>query len=235
MHLSQRAKNVIENSEVVVGYKKYIELIQQLIKDKEVISTPMMGEIKRCEAAIDFVTQGKKTVVVCSGDSGIYGLAGLVFELLDRRNLLSKICVEVIPGIPAFVAGAALLGAPLMHDFASVSLSDLLTPWKTIENRLICCGKGDFVTVIYNPRSKKRQWQLKRAIDILRKYRSPSTPVGVVKNATREGEQIIITTLADVPIEQVDMFTLLIVGNSTTKNLGKYMVTPRGYLTKYDV
>ncbi len=235
LSITQKARNAIEGCDVVVGYKKYIELIQEIIQGKEIISTPMMGEIDRCEAAIEAALNGKDTVIVCSGDSGIYGLAGLVIELIEKKGLVSQTTLEVIPGIPAFVAGAALLGAPLMHDFASISLSDLLTPWEKIEKRLECSAQGDFVTILYNPRSKKRHWQLKKALDILMKYRSPSTPVGIVKNVQRSGEQIIITQLDKVDVEDIDMFTLLIVGNSTTRNIGKYMVTPRGYLEKYNV
>ncbi len=232
-HLSIAAKRAIEECEVIVGYKKYIELINPIIEGKEVYSTSMMGEIKRCASAIDLAKQGKDTCVVCSGDSGIYGLAGLIIELLEKKDLLDEISVEVIPGIPAFVASASLLGAPIVHDFASVSLSDLLTSWEVIEKRLVACGEGDFVTIIYNPKSKKRNWQLDRAIEILKRYRSEFTPVGVVKNATREGETVIITTLGRVDTSNIDMFTLIIIGNSKTKNIGNYMVTPRGYLEKY--
>ena len=233
-HLTLKAKEIINKSEIVVGYKKYIELIEELLYNKEkIISTPMKKEIDRCEVAIDFALKGKNTVIICSGDSGIYGLAGLVFELLEKKDLLSRICVKVIPGVPAFVAGAAALGAPIMHDFASISLSDLLTPWKVIENRIFCCAKGDFITILYNPKSKKRQWQIEKALEIIKKFRDPSTPVGIVKNITRKEEKILITTLEKVPVEEIDMFTLVIVGNSTTKNIGKYIVTPRGYLNKY--
>lgn len=227
------ARRTIEESQVIVGYKKYIELIDDIILGKEVYSSAMMGEIKRCEAAIEYARAGKKTCVVCSGDAGIYGLSGLILELLDKKNLLGEINVEVIPGIPAFVASASLLGAPIIHDFASVSLSDLLTPWDIIEKRLISCGEGDFVTIIYNPKSKKRNWQIDRAIEILKKYRSDLTPVGIVKNATRENEKVIITTLGSIDTSCIDMFTLIIIGNSKTKNIGNYIVTPRGYLEKY--
>lgn len=134
-HLSYIAKKTIEKSDVIVGYKTYIELINHLIDTQEVYSTPMMGEIKRCEAAIEYALKGRVTTVVCSGDAGIYGLSGLILELLEKKGLLDEIYVEIIPGIPAFVACAAVLGAPLMHDFASVSLSDLMTPWDIIKKR----------------------------------------------------------------------------------------------------
>ena len=234
-HISFYAKDTIINSDVIVGYKKYIELIEHLIKGKEVYSTGMMGEIKRCEAAIEYVLDGKDTSVVCSGDCGIYGLAGLILEILDKKGLINQIKVEIIPGIPAFVACAASLGAPLMHDFACISLSDLMTSWDVIEKRIHLCGEGDFVTVIYNPKSKKRNWQIIEAINILRKFRDEKTPVGIVKNATRDGEKIIITNLRDIDFDEIDMFTLIIVGNSKTKNIGRFMVTPRGYLEKYKV
>ncbi len=231
--MSIEAHEALEWAQVVVGYKTYISLIEGLIEGKRVISTGMRGEIDRCKQAIKSALAGERTVVVCSGDSGIYGLSGLILELLDRDGVVDKVTVEIIPGIPAFVAASSLLGAPLMHDFVCISLSDLLTPWDIIEERIRAAGRGDFVVVLYNPRSRKRKWQLSRCLEILREYRDGSTVVGIVQNAMREGENTHIVHLGEVDVNMVDMFTILIVGNSSTYVIGNKMVTSRGYMEKY--
>lgn len=217
-----------------MGYSTYINLIEsELLEGKKTISTGMRGEISRCRMAIEEALAGLNTAVVSGGDAGIYGMAGLVLELLAEQGLLDKIPVEVIPGVPALSAAAALLGAPLMHDFAVISLSDLMTPWDMIEARVEAVAKTDFVLVIYNPRSEKRQWQLRKVRDLLLKHRAGDTPVGIVRNASREGESLQITTLSRLDERGVDMLSILLVGNSRTKVFGKKMVTPRGYLEKY--
>jgi precorrin-3B C17-methyltransferase len=203
-----------------------------VLEGKETIETGMTDEISRCQMAIEKILEGKETAVVSSGDAGIYGMAGLVLQLLEERNLLGEVEVEVVPGIPALSAAAALLGAPLMHDFAVISLSDLLTPWEVIQTRIEAAAKADFVIVLYNPKSKKRIWQLDRAISIISEHRSSKTPVGVVRNATREGQAIQITTLSDLDKSKVDMLSILLVGNSQTHIMGEKMVTPRGYKLK---
>jgi len=231
----------------VVGYKTYIDLIKGVIQGKEIFSTGMTKEVNRCQKAIDLALQGKKVAVVSSGDAGIYGMAGLVLELLPESGARSqkseeknkseiekrksKIFVSVIPGVPAFCAAASLLGAPLMHDFASISLSDLLTPWETIRKRLDMASAADFVIILYNPKSKTRVSQLEEAIGIISTHRNENTPVGTVKNATREGEEIKITTLKGLPVHYdfIDMSTILIIGNSTTFVSHNKMITPRGY------
>jgi len=221
-------------ADVIVAYKTYMDLIgPEILEGKETISTGMTGEIRRCRMAIDQALAGKDTAVVSSGDSGIYGMAGLVLELLADEGLLDKVDVEVIPGVPALSAAAALLGAPIMHDFAVISLSDLMTPWELIEERVEAAARADFVLAIYNPRSKKRAWQLGRVRDILLKYRSGDTPVGIVWNAARSGESVRITTLSRMDESAVDMLSILLVGNSRTRIIGDRMVTPRGYLEKY--
>ena len=184
--------------------------------------------------AIDKACQGKDTAVVSSGDAGIYGMAGLVLELLADQDLMDHMEVDVIPGISSLSAAAALLGAPLMHDFAVISLSDLMTPWEVIEARVEAAAKADFVMVIYNPKSRKRDWQLDRVRDLLLEHRSGATPIGIVRNAAREGESANISTLSALDTSGVDMLSILIVGNSRTRVLGKKMVTPRGYLQKYE-
>ena len=232
--MAPRALRALKDAKVIVGYSTYMELIAPLsLEGKETISTGMKGEISRCEKAIEKALDGKDTAVVSSGDAGIYGMAGLVLELLDRKGLMDKVDVEVIPGIPALSAAAALLGAPLMHDFASISLSDLMTPWEVIQTRVEAAARADFVIAIYNPRSKKRDWQLGQAIDLIGKYRDGQTPVGIVKNAMREGQTILITTLSSLDESSADMLSVLVVGNSRTRMLGGKMVTPRGYLEKY--
>lgn len=217
-----------------MGYDTYMGLLDpHLLKGKETISTGMRKEMERCRTAIEKAMEGKETAVVSSGDAGIYGMAGLVLELLDEAHLLGKIEVEIIPGIPALAAAAALLGAPLMHDFAVLSLSDLLTPWEVICSRIEAAAKADYVIVLYNPRSKRRNWQLQRVKEILLTLRNGSTPVGIVKSAMREGQWAKVTTLSDLDESQADMLSILVVGNSRTRvRVGK-MVTPRGYQQKY--
>ncbi len=230
---------------MVVGYKTYIDLIKGIIGGKEIFSTGMTKEVDRCQKAIDLAMQGRKVSVVSSGDAGIYGMAGLVLELLQGSgvrgqgsegknksqisNLKSQI--SIIPGVPAFCAAASLLGAPLMHDFAAISLSDLLTPWETIQKRLEMASISDFVIVLYNPKSKTRVSQLEEAIGIIAAHRDENTPVGIVKNAAREGEEIKITTLRQMPAHYdfIDMTTIVIVGNSATFISNEKMITPRGY------
>ena len=240
-HITPRAQDAIRNSDVIVGYGTYIDLIKDLIKDKEIVSTGMTQEIERCKKAVEIASKGKTVSVISGGDPGIYGMAGLVLEIIRaeeqksrstevRKN--SELLIEVIPGISALNACAARLGAPLMHDFVCISLSDRLTDWELIERRLEYAARGDFVIVIYNPRSKGRQEHIKFARDILLKYKSPDTPVGIMKSAMREGERVIITTLQDIPFDEIDMQTTLIVGNSKTFVWKNYMITPRGYERK---
>ncbi|NOY65543.1 MAG: precorrin-3B C(17)-methyltransferase [Nitrospirae bacterium] len=236
-HITYRARKVIESSDTIAGYNKYIELIGDLVKNKEVISTPMTREIERCRSAINEALKGKTVSLVCSGDPGIYAMAGLVFEILKDGypEDTDRIEVSVIPGVPALSAAASLLGAPLMHDFVSISLSDRLTPWEIIEKRLHSAAEADFVIVLYNPRSRTRVEHLKKAIEIINRYRKPPTPVGIVRAATRENEEVIVTTLSDVHYESVDMETILIIGNSETFMWNGFIVTPRGYNKKYDL
>ncbi len=198
----------------------------------------MTKEVDRCQKAIELALQGKKVAVVSSGDAGIYGMAGLVFELLRVQNSEVKdqrktdhLTIQVIPGVPAFCAAASLLGAPLMHDFASISLSDLLTPWEIIKKRLKMASEGDFVIILYNPKSKTRLSQIEGAIEIISMHRDGNTPVGIVKNALRDGEEIKITTLRELSgcYDFIDMSTILIIGNSATFISNNRMITPRGY------
>lgn len=234
-HFTARAKEAIIASDVIVGYSTYIELVSSQIEGKEVISTGMTEEIDRAKAAVEKAGQGKIVAVVSSGDVGIYGMAGLVFEVLFDQGWKPGvgIDVEVVPGVTAMSAIAALLGAPIMHDFASISMSDLLTPWPVIEKRMEAAAGADFVIGIYNPQSKRRNWQLKKSQEILLKYRKPSTPVGIVKSAFRGAQNVVLTTLDDMCNHEIGMLTTIIVGNSHTFMRDNLMVTPRGYENKY--
>ena len=226
-NMSNRAVEVIKDSDCVIGYKTYINLIKELVKDKEVIMSGMRSEIERASLAIEKAEAGKVVSVISSGDPGVFGMAGLVLEVV--QNSKQKIPVEVVPGIPSENAAAALLGAPLMHDHVTISLSDLLTPWDVIEKRVRLAAEGDFVVVLYNPKSSERKWQIEKTVEILLSRKPSETPVGIVKSAMRKKQNIIITDLGSVLAHPIDMTTILIVGNSTTFVFDNYMVTKRGY------
>jgi len=243
-YLSQRARQVIRQAEAVAGYTTYLDLIRPMISGKKIIVSGMKKEVDRVWEAIQTALSGTSCALVSSGDPGIYALAGLVFELCRENNVGLKdgniedgqsLYVEVVPGIPALCAGAALLGAPLVHDFAAISLSDLLTPWEIIEKRLSAAADADFVIVLYNPRSKKRNRQLDKAKEILLGYRCSKTPVGIVTGAMRENQRVCLTTLENLEPHAVDMQTTLFIGNSKTFVFENKMVTPRGYGDKYDL
>lgn len=227
--MSMRAYRIIRQAEVIVGYKTYITLIDELLGDKEVLSSGMMKEIDRSKLAIDRALQGDNVAIVSSGDPGIYGMAGIVLEILSKEGLQDKIDVEIVPGISSAFAAAASLGAPLMHDTAFISLSDLLTPREQIIKRLESAAQGDFVVALYNPVSKKRKELIMVAQEIFLKYRAADTPVGIVRNAKREEEEVNRSTLGEFTKEHLDMFSMIIIGNSNTYNTDKFMLTPRGY------
>lgn len=230
-HLTQKAISTIAGSQVIVGYKTYIRLLGSLIDNKEVVSTGMTEEIERAEYAIKKTQEGKNVCIISSGDPGVYGMAGLVLELLNKMD--GDIKVEIIPGIPASSSCASLLGAPLMHDFVSISLSDLLTDRGLIKKRVELAAKGDFVIVLYNPKSKKRVQPLRDACRVLMRYRSPETPVGIVRNAYRDSQEIEITSLKNMLNSgKIDMFSTVIVGNTRTYVKDGFMITPRGYNLK---
>lgn len=237
-HLTEAAKQAIASSDVIIGYNNYVELLSPLLEGKQVISTAMMQEVQRCREAIRLSRAGESVAVVSGGDSGIYGMAGLILELVEmdsRENPdLPRIDVIIIPGISAVQAAAALLGAPLMHDFAVISLSDLLTPWNLIKTRLEAASRADFVISIYNPRSKSRRTQIQEAQSIILSHRPPETPVGIVRNAFREGQVVIVTTLGEMLDHEIDMTSIVLVGNASTfiDTEGR-IVTPRGYAAKY--
>lgn len=227
-HMTLKAKQEIENAEVIIGYKTYVKLIQQIIKrDIEVISGNMGQEVTRARTAIQKALENKRVAVISSGDSGVYGMAGIVLEVAAHEKV--SIPIEVVPGVTAATAAAATLGAPLVGDFAVISLSDILTPWSLIERRLRAAAESDFVIILYNPQSKGRREPLAKAHKILLEYHDPKTPVGIVKRAKRNGEETTITSLKDMLNFEIDMATILIIGNSTTYTINDKMVTPRGY------
>ena len=227
--LTGRARAALEGCDLIVGYTAYIELVRPDFPEKEVLSTGMRREVDRCRAAVEAALTGKDVAVVCSGDSGVYGMAGLIYEVAQEYDPIE---IEVVPGITAACGGAAVLGAPLTHDFAVISLSDLLTPWEKIEKRLTAAAQADFVICLYNPSSRSRADYLARACDILLWDKDPETVCGTVRNIGREGEEGKLLTLAQLRDTQVDMFTTVFIGNSQTKVLGGKMVTPRGYLQR---
>ena len=227
-HLTPAAAAAIAAAEVVVGYRTYLELIPELLVGKEVVSSGMMKEVERCREALRLAAAGRQVALVSSGDAGIYGMAGLALELQPTEA--PDIAVEVVPGVSAVQAAAARLGAPLMHDFAVVSLSDLLTPWALIRRRLEAAAAADFVVALYNPKSRGRTTQLGEAAAILLRHRGPATPVGIVRNACRDDETVTVIDLAGLAAAEVDMLSLVIVGNSQTLvDARGRMVTPRGY------
>jgi precorrin-3B C17-methyltransferase len=228
------AEAALQAAELVAGYSAYIDLVPtELLAGKEVIATGMTGEVARCRAALEAAAAGRQVALVSSGDAGVYGMAGLALEMLETMELAGRVAFSVVPGIPAVCAAAALLGAPLTHDFAVISLSDLLTPLPVIETRLDAAFSADFVVALYNPRSRKRSGYLADALARARGHRSPETPVGMVKNAFRPAQEIRLTPLSQADPDWADMLTLVVVGNSSSRFAAGRFLTPRGYAGKY--
>jgi len=221
---SPASVEAIRTSDVIVGYKTYINLIDDLIVNQEVSSSGMRKEIDRCAHVLELANQGKTVSLVSSGDAGVYGMAGIMLEMAD-----DSIDIEIVPGITAANAAAACLGAPLMHDYAVISLSDLLTDWELIKKRLHHASEGDFVISLYNPRSKGRQTQIVEAREIMMKSKAPTTPVGIVRNAKRADQSVTVTTLEEMLNHEIDMFSMVIIGNQKSYIKDGKMVTPRGY------
>lgn len=224
--MTAQARAAMERAEVLCGYTVYLNLVRPLFPDKETYATPMRQELDRCHWALETASRGKTVALVCSGDAGVYGMASPLLELAPE---FPGVEIEVVPGVTAALSGAALLGAPLGHDFCVISLSDLLPPWEVIEKRLTCAAEGDFAICLYNPASKKRADYLRRACDILLRVKTPETVCGWVRNIGRAGQECKILTLVQLREEQVDMFTTVFIGSSTTQNIDGRMVTPRGY------
>ena len=224
--ITPQARAAMDRAEVLCGYTVYLELVKGLYPDKEIYTTPMRQELERCRWALETAQSGRTVALLCSGDPGVYGMAD---PLLELAQSFPEVEVEIVPGVTAALSGGALLGAPLGHDFCVVSLSDLLTSWEVIERRLECAAQGYFALCLYNPASKKRADYLKRACDILLRYKNPETVCGWVQNIGRAGQEYKILNLAQLQGEQLDMFTTVFIGSSTTQNIGGRMVTPRGY------
>lgn len=224
--MTLRAIHAIEEADVITGYTYYTELIKDMTKGKEVFSSAMKKEVDRCKKAIEYALEGKTVAMISSGDAGIYGMAGLIYELCEEYP---QIETEVIAGVTAACSGAAVTGAPLTHDFAVISLSDLLTPWELIEKRIRNAAEADFAICIYNPSSKKRADYLKKACEYMLEYKNPNTPCAYVENIGRENENYTICTLSELAKAQTNMFTTVFVGNSQTKVINGKIVTPRGY------
>lgn len=222
------ARDILGKVDVVVGYKYYFQFVAHYLQpDAECVDTGMRQETARAREAFRFADEGKEVAVISSGDAGIYGMAPLIYEMAEE--LKSDIEIEVLPGISAFQTAASILGAPIGHDFCIISLSDLMTPWAKIERRIIAAAEADFITAIYNPKSVKRYWQIERLRELFLKERDANTPVGIVRQAGREDQEVTYTTLAEFDAEQIDMFTMVIIGNSQTFTTRNRMITPRGY------
>ncbi len=236
-HLTFRAHQAIQEADVVIGYSTYIELVQHLLDGKEVIEKGMTEELDRCELALEKARNGQTVALISSGDVGIYGMAGPTYEVLQNAGWTpgGDVAVEVVPGVTALSACAALVGAPLTHDFASISLSDLLTPWAVIEKRLKAAAESDFVVALYNPKSGRRTEQIVRARDIFLSCRKATTPVALVKSAYRERQNIVHTDLENMLDHKIGMLTTVLIGNTNTFTFEGLMITPRGYANKYDM
>ncbi len=226
-HMTFKAAETIQNADVVTGYTTYVNLMKPIFPDKVYKATPMMGEVERCRMAIEDAMEGKDVAMISSGDSGIYGMAGIIYQLADEMG--ADIEIDTVPGMTAASTAASVLGAPLMHDLALISLSDWMTPIELIMKRVDCVGMADMIVCLYNPKSKSRPDYLNDARQILLKHRPAETPVGIVRNAGREDESKQITTLGDLDKAEVDMFSIVIVGNSQTYVSKGRMITPRGY------
>ena len=233
--LTHRAAEALRHAECILGYHAYIGAVREWLPHAAYFPSPIGAESDRCNDALDRAARGQRVALVSSGDAGIYAMAGLVYELAWERGWRfdgpSWPTISVVAGVTAATAAAALVGAPLMSDFASISLSDLMTPWPVIERRLHGAALGDFVVALYNPMSERRRAHLPGACAILLAERSPATPVAIVRQACRPGQDVLHTTLGALATTRVDMLTVIIVGNSTTRLLGDRMVTPRGYPT----
>ncbi|MFB5190755.1 precorrin-3B C(17)-methyltransferase [Alicyclobacillus fastidiosus] len=234
-HITERARSAIQESDVIIGYNTYVDLIRGLLTTQDIVRTGMTEEVSRAQKAVDLATSGKTVAVISSGDAGVYGMAGLVYEVLMERGWHpgDNPTVEVIPGISAINSCAALLGAPIMHDACTISLSDHLTPWEVIERRIEAAAAADFVIALYNPKSGRRTRQILETQRIVLKYRPPETPVGLVKSAYRDRQHVVRTNLGEMLTHDIGMLTTVIIGNDSTFYYDDLMITPRGYQRKY--
>lgn len=225
--MTPRARAAIEDSDVIIGYNTYVDLIKDHFPHKEFVYSGMTKEVERCNLVLEKALEGMKVALISSGDCGVYGMAGIMLEIVVESK--ANINVEIIAGITAANAAAAILGSPLTNDFAVISLSDLLTPVDVIENRVKCAAAGDFAICLYNPKSKKRTTLIEKTREMILSHRRENTPVGIVRNAGRPEEHHIVTTLGEMLNHEIDMFTIVLIGNSTTYVKNGRMITPRGY------
>ena len=226
-----KAYEAMENSDIIVGYKTYTDLVKKYFPNTEIRSSSMMKEVDRCIEVLELAKAGKNVALISSGDAGVYGMAGIMYEVIGENN---DVEVEVIAGVTATNAAAAIVGAPIMHDYVTISLSNLLTDWKLIKKRLELAAQGDFIVSLYNPKSKGRTTQIAEAQQIMLKYKSKNTPVAIVRNAGRENEEYEITTLENMLDFEINMLTIVLIGNSNTYVKNGKMITPRGYEKKYE-
>ena len=226
-----KAYEKMKNSDIIVGYKTYTDLIKEYFPNTEIRSSSMMKEVDRCLEVLDLAKAGKNVALISSGDAGIYGMAGIMYEIINEND---DIEVEVIAGVTATNAAAAIVGAPIMHDYVTISLSNLLTDWELIKKRLELAAQGDFIISLYNPKSKGRTAQISEAQKIMLKYKSKDTPVAIVRNAGRENEEYEITTLENMLDFEINMLTIVLIGNSNTYVKNGKIITPRGYEKKYE-
>lgn len=227
-YMTIQAIAAMKAADIIVGYTTYIDLLRGIFPDKNFLDTPMTREVERCRIALEEAMKGQQVALVSSGDSGIYGMAGIMLQVVQASG--ADIPVRIIPGVTAASAGASMLGAPLMNDFAVISLSDLMVPLEQIMLRVKCATEGDFVICLYNPKSRKRKDYLEKAADIVMSFRDSETPVGIVRRAGRENSTYELTTLRELKNAEVDMFTIVIIGNSMTYVRDGRMITPRGYV-----
>lgn len=224
--MTKKAVDAMQESDIIIGYTVYVDLVKDHFSDKKFLTTPMTKEVERCVLAFEEAKKGQTVSMICSGDAGVYGMSGLMLEIGQEYP---QIHVEIIAGITAAIAGASVLGAPLVHDFAVISLSDLLTPWEKIEKRLLLASEADFVICLYNPSSKKRADYLEKACQLMLCHKSEDTVCAIVQNIGRDKEHMQLMTLKELKEKKVDMFTTVYIGNSQTRNINGKMVTPRGY------
>lgn len=227
--MTYRAYEAMENSDIIVGYRTYTDLVKEYFPEKEIKSSSMMREVDRCIDVLKMAKEGKVVSLISSGDAGIYGMAGIMLEIADET-----VDVEVIPGVTATNMAGSIVGAPIMHDYVTISLSDLLTDWELIKKRLKLAAEGDFVVSIYNPKSRKRVTQIEEAREIMLEYKKGTTPVAIVRNAGREDQSYVLTNLDEMLNHEIDMVSLVIIGNGNTFIKNGRMVTPRGYGDKYE-
>ena len=226
-----KAYEAMENSDIIVGYKTYTDLVKKYFPNTEIRSSSMMKEVDRCIEVLELAKAGKNVALISSGDAGVYGMAGIMYEVINEND---DIEVEIIAGVTATNAAAAIVGAPIMHDYVTISLSNLLTDWELIKRRLELAAQGDFIVSLYNPKSKGRTTQIVKAQQIMLKYKSKDTPVAIVRNAGRENEEYEITTLENMLDFEINMLTIVLIGNSNTYVKNGKMITPRGYEKKYE-